>query len=43
MFGSKMELDGGKYEVDDVRCNDGEIYDLDFDPAFQLIKKKLEN
>lgn len=41
--GGKMEFDDGKYEVDDVRCNDGKIYDLDFSSAFELIKKKLEN
>jgi hypothetical protein len=41
--GGKMEFDDGKYEVDDARCNDGKIYDLDFNPAFELIKKKLEN
>jgi hypothetical protein len=41
--GGKMEFDDGKYEVDDVRCNDGKIYDLDFSPTFELIKKKLEN
>jgi hypothetical protein len=41
--GGKMEFDDGKYEVDDARCNDGKIYDLDFNPSFELIKKKLEN
>jgi hypothetical protein len=41
--GGKMEFDDGKFEVDDVRCNDGKTYDLDFSPAFELIKKKLEN
>jgi hypothetical protein len=41
--GGKMEFDDGKYEADEVRCNAGKIYDLDFDPAFRLIKKKLEN
>jgi hypothetical protein len=41
--GGKMEFDGGKYEVDDVRCNDGKIYDLDFNRSFELLKKKLEN
>jgi hypothetical protein len=29
--------------VNDARCNDGKIYDLDFNPVFELIKKKLEN
>jgi hypothetical protein len=41
--GGKMEFDDGKYEVDDARCNDGKVYDLDFSPTFELIKKKLEN
>ena len=41
--GGKMEFDDGKYEVDDARCNDGKIYDLHFNPSFELIKKKLEN
>jgi hypothetical protein len=41
--GGKMEFDDGKYEVDDARCNDGKIYDLDFNPSFELIKKTLEN
>ena len=40
--GGKMGFDDGKYEVDDVRCNDGKIYDLDFDRSFELLKKKLE-
>ena len=38
-----MEFDDGKYEVDNARCNDGKIYDLDFNPSFELLKKKLEN
>jgi hypothetical protein len=37
-----MEFDDGKYEVDEVRCNDAKIYDLDFNPAFEPIKKKME-
>ena len=41
--GGKIEFDDGKYEVDDVRCGDGRMYDFDFDPAFQLIRKKLEH
>jgi hypothetical protein len=40
--GGKMEFDDGKYEVDDVRCNDGKTYDLDFNRSFELLKKKLE-
>ena len=41
--GGKLEFDDGKYEVDNARCNDGKTYDLDFNPSFELIKKKLEN
>jgi hypothetical protein len=41
--GGKMEFDDGKYEVDDARCNDGKIYDLDFNRSFELLKKKVEN
>ena len=35
--GGKMEFDDGKYEVDDARCNDGKIYDLDFNPSFERV------
>jgi hypothetical protein len=41
--GGKMEFDDGKFEVDDAICADGKKYDLDFDPSFRLIKKKLED
>jgi hypothetical protein len=51
--GGKMEFDtsntpagstqNGKFEVDDAICADGKKYDLDFDQAFKLLKKKLEN
>jgi hypothetical protein len=41
--GGKMEFDNGKFEVDDAICADGKKYDLDFDPAFKLLKKKLES
>ena len=41
--GGKMELDDGKFEVDDAKCNDGRTYDLDFDTSFKLLKKKLED
>lgn len=46
--GGKMEFDtsssqGAKFEVDDAICADGKKYDLDFDQAFKLLKKKLEN
>jgi hypothetical protein len=40
--GGKMEFDDGKFEVDNARCADGKIYDLEFDSSFRLIKKKLE-
>jgi hypothetical protein len=40
--GGKMEFDDGRYEVDNARCNDGKIYDLDFN-RFELLKKKVEN
>ena len=39
-----MEFDDdGHYEVDDVRCSDGRKYDLEFDTAFKLTKKKLDD
>jgi Peptidase propeptide and YPEB domain len=42
--GYDMELDDdGHYEVDDVRCSDGPKYDLEFDTAFKLTKKKLDD
>jgi hypothetical protein len=31
---------GTKYEVDDVRCSDGRMYDLSFDREFKFINKK---
>jgi hypothetical protein len=41
--GGKMKFDDGKFKVDDATCSDGKIYDLDFDTAFKLIKKKLDD
>lgn len=41
--GTKMEFDDGRFEVDDVRCDDGNVYDLKFDKSFKLIKKDLED
>jgi hypothetical protein len=42
--GKDMEFDDdGYYEVDDVRCSDGRKYDLEFDTAFKLTKKKLDD
>jgi hypothetical protein len=40
--GGKMEFDSNKFEVDDATCADGKKYDLDFDQAFALLKKKLD-
>jgi hypothetical protein len=41
--GGKMEFDDGHFEVDDAKCNDGREYDLEFDIAFNLIKKKVDD
>jgi hypothetical protein len=42
--GGKMEFDDdGHFEVDDARCNDGRKYDLEFDAALKLTKKKLDD
>jgi hypothetical protein len=42
--GKDMEFDDdGHYEVDDVRCGDGQKYDLEFDTAFKLTKKKRDD
>ena len=41
--GGKLEFDDGKFEVDDAKCGDGKVYDLDFDASYKMIKKKLEN
>jgi hypothetical protein len=41
--GGTMEFDDGKFEVDEAVCADGKEYDLAFDAAFRLIKKKLED
>jgi hypothetical protein len=38
--GGKMVWDDPKYEVDDVRCSDGRMYDLSFDREFKFINKK---
>jgi hypothetical protein len=37
-----MEFDGGRYEVENVRCSDGKLYELEFDEKFQLVKKELK-
>jgi peptidase YpeB-like protein len=43
--GGKMEADDddGEFEVDDVTCNDGRKYELEFDAQFGLKKKELED
>jgi hypothetical protein len=41
--GGKLEFDDGKFEVDDATCADGKKYDLHFDQAFNLLKKKLDD
>jgi len=41
--GGDMEFDDGRFEVDDARCADGREYDLEFDTAFKLIKKDLDD
>jgi hypothetical protein len=43
--GGKMQfdVDDKEFEVDNAKCADGKIYDLNFDPSFKLIKKDLEN
>jgi hypothetical protein len=38
-----MEFDNGRYEVDEVQCGDGRRYDLDFDRAFKLISKEVND
>lgn len=40
--GGKIEFDDNKFEVDDAVCADGKKYDIDFDQAFALLKKKLD-
>lgn len=41
--GGTMELDDGKYEVDDARCADGHKWDFEFDRDFKMIKKKRDD
>lgn len=38
-----MEVDDGKFEVDDAKCSDGRTYDLDFDASFKLLEKDRED
>ncbi|WP_246716634.1 MULTISPECIES: PepSY domain-containing protein [unclassified Methylocystis] len=39
--GGKMEVDNGKFEVDDAKCR-GKRYDLTFDQNFKLTNKEFE-
>jgi hypothetical protein len=39
----EFDIDDNQFEVDDARCGDGRRYDLEFDAAFKMTKKKLEN
>ena len=39
----QFDMDDNEFEVDNAKCADGKVYDLDFDPSFKLIKKDLEN
>ncbi|WP_178130379.1 PepSY domain-containing protein [Reyranella sp. CPCC 100927] len=41
--GTMQYDDDGEFEVDEATCADGKKYDLDFDPSFKLIKRKLDN
>lgn len=41
--GGVMQFDYGRYEVDDAQCADGRRYDLDFDRAFKLISKEVDD
>lgn len=39
--GGEMEVDDGKFEVDDAKCADGE-YDFELDKDFNIISKKKD-
>jgi hypothetical protein len=41
--GGEMEVDDGRYEVDDAKCADGRQYDLRFDQTFKLIGKGVND
>jgi hypothetical protein len=42
--GGTLEVDDDKgFEVENVRCSDGQIYDLEFDKEFRLNRKKLDD
>ncbi|MBA2125644.1 PepSY domain-containing protein [Hyphomicrobium methylovorum] len=39
----KVELDDGKWEVDDAIAADGKKYDVDLSTDYKIIKQKLDN
>jgi peptidase YpeB-like protein len=39
----QFDVDDNEFEVDNAKCADGKVYDLDFDPSFKLIKKDPED
>ena len=41
--GGELEFDYGRYEVNDAQCGDGRRYDLNFDRAFKLISKEVDD
>jgi hypothetical protein len=38
----KIELDDGKWEVDDARHSNGQLYDVDLSRSYNIIKRELE-
>jgi hypothetical protein len=38
--GGRMEFDVTKFEVEGAQCNEGRMYDLEFDSSYRLIFKK---
>jgi hypothetical protein len=40
---AEFDIDDDRYEVDDAICSDGRRYDLEFDTAFRLTSKELED
>ncbi len=40
----QIELDDGKWEVDDARTSDGAKYDLELDPkSFRIVKRERDD
>ena len=39
----EIELDDGKWEVDDAIAADGKKYDVDLSTDYKIIKQKLDN